>query len=59
MPNIWHTANKVFAVPVAAVPVAAVGALPSATVGEIFAVCLRVFVVCLGHTANSRSPIVT
>ena len=48
MPDIWHTANKVFAV-----PVAVVGALPSATVGEVFAVCLRVFAVCLGHTANS------
>ena len=58
MPNIWHTANKVFAVPVATVPVAAVGALPSATVGEVFAVYLRVFAVCLGHTTNSRSPVV-
>ena len=37
---------------------AAVGALPSATVGEVFAVCLRVFAVCLGHTANSWSPVV-
>ena len=54
MPDFWHTANKVFAV-----PVAAVGALPSATVGKVFVVCLRVFAVCLGHTANSWSPVVS
>ena len=34
-------------------PVAAVRALPSAIVDEVFAVCLCVFAVCLGHTANS------
>ena len=48
MPDFWHTANKVFAV-----PVATVRALPSATVGEIFAMWLRVFAVCLEHTVNS------
>ena len=46
MPDIWHTTNKVFAVSVAVVE-----ALPSTTVGEVFAVCLK-------HTANSRSPVV-
>ena len=43
-----HTANKVFAV-----PMAAVRALLSATVGEIFAMWLRVFAVCLEHTVIS------
>jgi len=46
VPDFWRTANKIFAV-----SVAAVSALPSATVGEVFAVCL-------GHTANSWSPVV-
>ena len=54
MPDYWHMANTVFAD-----PVAAVGALPSATVGEVFAVRLRVFAVCLGHMANSWSPVVS
>ena len=42
----WHTANAVYAV-----RVAAVGGLPSATVGEDFAVCQ-------GHTTNHRIPVV-
>jgi hypothetical protein len=43
----WHTGNAVFAV-----RVAAVGGLPSATVGEEFAVCLGGFAVYRRHTTN-------
>ena len=39
-------------------PSAAVGGSPSATDGEVFAVCLLGFAVCLGHTANYRIPVV-
>ena len=53
MPDEWHTANMAFAV-----PMAAFGALPSATVGDVFAVCLRGFAVCLGHMAKSWIPVV-
>ena len=42
VPEIWHTANSAFAV-----PVVAVGASPCATLGEILAVCLGRFAVCL------------
>ena len=47
VPEIWHTANSAFAV-----PVVAVGASPCATLGEIFTVCPGGFAVCLGHTAK-------
>jgi len=53
VPEIWHTANSAFAV-----PVVAVGASPCATLGEIFTVCPGGFAVCLGHTAKYRNPVV-
>ena len=53
MPEIWHTANSAFAV-----PVVAVSASPCATLGEIFTVCPGGFAVCLGHTAKYRNPVV-
>ena len=47
MPEIWHTANSAFAV-----PIATVGASPWATLGEYFAMCLGGFAVCPRHTAK-------
>ena len=43
MPKIWLTSNPAFAV-----LVAAVGGLPSATLGDLDAVCQGDFAVCLG-----------
>ena len=32
---------------------------PSVTLGEQFAECFRYFAECFGHSANSRSPVVS
>ena len=50
VPEIWHTANSAFAV-----PVVAVGASSCVTLGEIFAVFLGGFAVCPRHTAKYRN----